>query len=83
MRERSGVTKREMKSARYIYVVYPRLLLQLLRLANDIGRIDFVGPSSMAEILRHRLSELCEFTKRKSNPDRTALNSLELEFVDS
>jgi hypothetical protein len=27
-----------------------------------IGRIDFVGPSSMAEILRHRLSELREFT---------------------
>jgi hypothetical protein len=29
----------------------------------DIGVIDFVGPSSMAEILRHRLSELREFTK--------------------
>jgi hypothetical protein len=28
------------------------------------------------------LPELREFTKRKSNPDRTALNSLELEFVD-
>ena len=29
----------------------------------DIGVIDFVGPSSMAEILRYRLSELREFTK--------------------
>ena len=48
-----------------------------------IGRIDFVGPASMAEIVRHRLSELREFTRRKSNPDRTALNSLELEFVNS
>jgi hypothetical protein len=38
--------------------------------------IDFVGPSSMAEILRRRLSELGEFTKRKSNPDRTALTRI-------
>ena len=29
----------------------------------DIGVIEFVGPSSMAEILRHRLSELHKFTK--------------------
>ncbi len=27
-----------------------------------VGVVDFVGPSSMAEILRHRLSELREFT---------------------
>jgi hypothetical protein len=29
----------------------------------DIGVIDFVARSSMAEILRHRLSELHKFTK--------------------
>ena len=28
----------------------------------DIGVIDFVRPSSMVEIVRHRLSELREFT---------------------
>ena len=28
-----------------------------------VGVVDFVGPSSMAEILRHRLFELSEFTK--------------------
>ena len=53
MRESSGVTKREMKSVRCVYDVYHGFLLQLLRLANDVEVIDFVGPSSMAEIIRH------------------------------
>jgi hypothetical protein len=39
------IAKREMKSAKHLYVVYP----------------GFLYSSSMAEIVRHRLSELREF----------------------
>jgi len=40
----------------------PPTRTQTAEILPKIGVIDFVGPSSMAEILRHRLSELREFT---------------------
>jgi len=83
VREGSCVSKREMKSASYLYVVYPGSLYSFLRSANDIGVIDLVGPALMAEIPCHRRSEFREFTNRQNKRIEMALNSLELEFVDS